>query len=376
MLRVVNTAANQDVISQIIDSIAQTEPVSVAVRVTMLKVEEDRLEELGFDWLLDNFGVGGASGIPGADAFNLSGGTTGSGTAITDFATPLGAFLPGNPITSGNRSGDGATSSDSIDSLIAAGSSGGRQTSARAPGIFGVSGVLQGGNVQMLLRGLSQKKGVDMMAQPSVTTRSGQAASIKIIEEFIYPTEYEPPELPTSVGATGAGGTTGAVIGGGGPTSFPVTPATPTAFETKEVGVVLEVLPVSDANRRYIDVTLNPSFVDFDGFVNYGSPITTTSSGIFGSVRATLTENAILMPVFSIQKVNTNLVVGDGATIVVAGLVKDQIEDVEDKTPILGDLPVVGRLFRSEARKHTSTAIVFLVNVELLDPTGRPYRDR
>ncbi|MBC7978953.1 MAG: tetratricopeptide repeat protein [Armatimonadetes bacterium] len=372
MLRTVNTPGNQDIIEQIIDSIAQTEPVSVAVRVTLIKVEENRLEELGFDWLLNNFGFGGASWIPGADKLNLGGGTTGNGTPITDIAPQPGTFDPTNPITAGNRSGDGAILDNSIDALIAAGNSRGAQANNRAPGVLGVNGILGGATVQLLMRGLDQKKGVDLMSQPSVTTRSGQAASIEIIREFIYPTEYEPPELPNSVGSTTS---SGGALGGGG-SSFPVTPATPTAFEKKDVGVTLEVLPVADANRQYVDVTLNPTITDFDGFVNYGSPINSNSTGVFGPVTQVLTENAILMPVFSVRKANTNLVVADGATIVIAGLLKDEIQDVQDKTPILGDLPVVGRLFQSNAKSHQSTVILFLVNVELLDPTGRPYRDR
>ncbi len=365
-LRVVNTGSNQDIIEQIVDSISQTEPVSVAVRVTMIRVQQNRLEELGFDWMLSNFGFGPDSWIPGASQLNLSGGTVGNGSPITDIDPIPGTFFPGNPITSGNRSGDGAINNDSIDSLINAGSTGGRQISNRAPGVFGVNGVLGGAGVQTLLRGLDQKKGVDLMAQPSVTTRSGQAASIKLVNEFIYPTEYEPPELPNTVGTT-------ATSGG----SFPVTPATPTAFETRDdVGVKLEVLPVADAQRQFVDITLNPSVVDFDGFLNYGSPITSSTNGIFGPVSRVITDNAILMPVFSILRTNTNLIVRDGATIVIGGLLRDEIEDVEDRTPVLGSLPIVGRLFQTEAKSHTSTAIVFLVSVELLDPTGRPYRDR
>jgi general secretion pathway protein D len=373
-LRVVNTVANQDIIQQIIDSIAQTEPVSVAVRVTMLKVQQDRLEELGFDWMLNTFTFGGDSWIPGASQLNLSGGTTGNGSPITDIAGIPGALFATSPITAGNRSGDGAFNGDTVDSLIAAGSTGGRQTSNRAPGILGLNGVVGGATVQMLMRGLNQKKGVDLMAQPSVTTRSGQAASIFLVDEFIYPTEYEPPELPTSVGILEDAD--GNLINGGSGGSFPVTPATPTAFETRDVGITLEVLPVADANRRYVDVTLNPVITDFDGFLNYGSPINSTSTGLLGPVTTVLTQNEILMPVFSVRKVNTNLVVADGATIVIGGLLKEEITNVNDKTPILGDIPVVGRLFQSDAKKHISTAILFLVNVELLDPTGRPYRDR
>lgn len=375
-LRVINTAANQDIIEQIIESIAQTEPVSVAVRVTMLKVEKNRLEELGFDWMLDNFGFGQDSWVPGAKELNLSGGTAGNGTAITDIAALPGSILPTNPITAGNRSGDGAINSNSIDSIIAAGSTRGVQTSNRAPGILGVNGIIGGSTVQTLMRGLDQKKGVDLMAQPSVTTRSGQAASIHLIDEFIYPTEYEPPELPNTVGTAQIADIDAGTVTDASSSTFPVTPATPTAFQSRDVGITLEVLPVADANRRYVDVTLNPRIVDFDGFVNYGTPITTSSSGVFGTATRTLTENAILMPVFSVRRVNSNLVVADGATIVIGGLLKDESQDVQDKTPILGDIPLLGRLFQSNARSHSSTAIIFLVNVELLDPTGRPYRDR
>ncbi len=366
-LRVINTEAMLDIIEQIIDSITQTEPVSVAVRVTMLKVEQERLEEIGFDWMLDTFTFGGDSWIPGASKLNLSGGTTGNGSAITDIPIPPGNIYPTNPITAGNRSGDGAISGDTLESLVAAGSTGARQSTSRAPGVFGVNGAVGDATIQMLMRGLDQKTGVDMMAQPSVTTRSGQQASMFIVEEFMYPTEYEPPELPQGGGAVGGAAPAGGLI---------VTPAMPTAFEVRDLGIMLNVLPVADANRRYVDVTLNPEMVEFDGFVNYGSPINTTNAGVLGSVVTQLTENAILMPIFSIRRADSNLVVADGATIVIGGMLKQEVTDVSDKTPILGDIPVVGRLFQSEVENTRSVAILFLVNVELLDPTGRPYRDR
>jgi general secretion pathway protein D len=201
------------------------------------------------------------------------------------------------------------------------------------------------------------------MAKPSTVTRSGQASNIAIMREFIYPTEYEPPEIPTTTGDSGG--------------ATPVTPATPTAFEKRDVGISLEVLPVSDANKRFIDITLNPSFVEFDGFVNYGSPINTSGTTLLGTGSTVeLTKNAILMPVFSTQKTSTQLTIADGSTIAIGGLMSDSIQNVEDKVPVLGDIPWMGRLFRSSTRKPTSTAVVFLVQAELLDPTGRPYRDR
>lgn len=157
---------------------------------------------------------------------------------------------------------------------------------------------------------------------------------------------------------------------------MPVTPATPTAFKKQDLGIQLEVLPVADANKRFVTITLNPTFSDFDGFVNYGSPINTTQNGLLGTETVEVTQNAILMPIFSKQTLSSTLDVADGATVVIGGLMQENVQNVEDQTPVLGSIPIIGRLFQSKARKPTSTAIIFLVNVELMDPTGRRYREQ
>lgn len=367
-LRVINTPLNHDYISQLIDSMTKAEPVAVSVKVTMIRTQQTNLEELGFDWLVNPFGLS-------ANNMFASGGTTGNtaGRTGSDFISPVGGTsidgVPASPtafadnlVTNGLRSGDQAVNVNSIDSLIN-NPDRNSQSSAVAPGIMSVTGLFSDGQVQMILRGLDQKGGVDLMSQPATVTRSGQASSIEIVREFIYPTEYEPPELPNSVG--------------NGSQSTPVTPATPTAFETRNVGTTLEVLPVADADRRYVDITINPSFIDFDGFINYGSPINSSSTDVLGNpATVAVTSNRILMPVFSAQRANTQLTVADGATIAIGGLMQESVENVEDKVPVLGDIPIVGRLFQNKAKQRVATAIVFLVKVELLDPTGRPYRDR
>ena len=378
-LRVLNTAINQDYISQIVETMSQTEPVMVSVHVTMIRTQQTNLEELGYDWLI--------SPIPlnSGDTLFATGGTVGNtpGRTGADFVSPVNGVavegVPANPdgivnpglTTNGLRSGDQAINRNSIDELISNQERAARQGSV-APGVLGVTGLFSDGQVQMLMRGLGQKKGVDIMARPSTVTRSGQGSKIEIIREFIYPSEYEPPELPNSVGVIDDGG----ILGGGGGGSFPVTPATPTAFETKNLGITLEVLPVADANKQYVDLTLNPSIVDFDGFVNYGSPINSTAQGLFGPVTSVVTPNTILMPVFSAQKTNTQVTVLDGSTIAIAGLMTETVQNVEDKVPVLGSIPVIGRFFTSNSKQKVSTAVIFLVRVELLDPMGRPYRDR
>jgi general secretion pathway protein D len=93
-----------------------------------------------------------------------------------------------------------------------------------------LTGLFTDGEVKMIMRGLSQKKGTDLMTAPSVTARSGQKATIEIIREFIYPTEYEPPELPNQVGSgtiSGGGGLDGGIGGGIVPPSRSLRPLPP-----------------------------------------------------------------------------------------------------------------------------------------------------
>jgi general secretion pathway protein D len=131
-----------------------------------------------------------------------------------------------------------------------------------------------------------------------------------------------------------------------------------------------------DTGKQYISVTLNPVFSDFDGFVNYGSPINTVSSGLLGDETVELTKNTILMPIFSKQQLSTTVDVADGSTVVLGGLMQESVENVEDKTPVLGSIPIIGRFFQSNAKKPISKMVLFTINVELMDPTGRRYRDR
>lgn len=370
-LRVINTAANLDFISQIVETVSQTEPVMVAVRVTMIRTDKTNLEELGFDWLLNPVTLNSGGSVFGG------GGTVGNtlGRIGADFSTAPMPGLPADPtavvnpglVTNGLRSGDQGITGNTIDSLLA-NPNRDAQRGAVAPGIMSLTGLFTDGEVQMVMRGLAQKKGVDVMAQPSTVTRSGQASNIAIIREFIYPTEYEPPEVPQ-------GNTTdGSII---------VTPATPTAFEKRDTGIILEVLPIAGPEKRYVDITLNPSIVEFNGFINYGSPINAPALSFFGEdgfqiipTSVELTKNSILMPVFNTQRTTTQLTVADGSTIAYGGLLSNRSQMVEDKVPILGDIPWVGRLFSSTSRENSSTAIIFLVQVELIDPTGEPYRNR
>jgi general secretion pathway protein D len=281
-----NTPTNMDLIEQIIDVMIDVTPKQIKIMTKFVEISQENNEELGFDWIVTPFGLG-------ADLFG-GGGTIGSGTprTNTDFINPVNFTtidgVPANPgqnvyniVTGGNRSGSAAITRDSISSILNNPNRTAQNTSV-APGILSLTGLFSDGQVQMIMRGLSQKKGADIMTAPSIMAKSGQKATIEIIREFIYPTEYEPPELPNSVGATGGGG--GGLGGlGGGAGIFPVTPATPTSFEPRNTGVTLEIEPTLGGNNSVIDLRFAPEIVEFEGFINYGSPIQSPSSDALGN---------------------------------------------------------------------------------------------
>jgi general secretion pathway protein D len=377
-LLITNTPSELDKIEQLVESTKTGQPKQVKITTKFVEISQENNDELSFDWIITPFGLSKNNLFGTAGTIGNGGSRTGS-----DFVSPVnGTSIPGIPagadqvsniVTNGLRSGDQAVNRNSIDAILN-NPSRTAQTANVAPGILGVTGLFSDGQVQLIMRGLAQKKGTDLMTAPSVTARSGQKATIEVIREFIYPTEYEPPELPQSVGTGGNSGGTGAITGGGGG-SFPVTPATPTAFETKNTGVTLEIEPTIGENDFVIDLRFLPEIVEFEGFINYGSPIQSPSTDIFGNaVNSVITENRIEMPVFSKRSVNTSLTIYDGYTVAVGGLMREDIQTVEDKVPILGDIPLIGRLFQSKAENRIKSNLIIFVTAQIIDATGRPLR--
>ena len=374
-LLVTNTAPELDKIEQLVDSLSDTQPKQIKITTKFVEVTQENNDELSFDWLVTPFGLS-------ANTMFGSGGTIGNGMKRTaaDFVNPInGVSIPGipsNPVTAvhniataGIRSGDGAINRNSIDSIL----NNPLRTASTAnvaPGIAAVTGLFSDGQVQLIMRGLAQKKGTDLMTAPSVTAKNGQKATIEIIREFIYATEYEPPELPQN------NNNGGNVFGGGGGGGAGIaTPATPSAWETRNTGVTLEIEPNIANNNYVIDLRFVPEIVEFEGFINYGSPILSPTTDVFGNPTTTvITENRIEMPVFSTRRVNTSLSIYDGYTVAVGGLIREDVQNVQDSVPIFGDIPLIGRLFQSKAENRIKSNLIIFVTAQIIDATGRPLR--
>ncbi len=365
-----NTQENLELVDVLIEA-GNSDLIAAQVEIEskFVEITQQNLKELSFDWLLGQFNIekGGLFGGGGTTG-NQSGGTTSDFPFIGPGGTPVGQ----NAVTGGNRSGSTAISASAIDALLF-GTTG---ASKLAPALFGLSGVFTDPQFQLVIRALNQKKGVDLLSAPRVTTKSGQRAVIEIIREFRYPTEFDPPQIPQNFGNNGnngGGGGLGTVISVA-PASFPVTPTTPTSFETRNTGVTLEVEPVIGPDGYTIDLNLVPQVVEFEGFINYGSPIQTTATNPITGVSSTniITPNVINQPIFSTRKITTSVSIFDGSTVVLGGLMREDVQKVEDKTPLLGDIPLIGRLFRSSVDQHLKRNLVIFVSARLINPAGDP----
>lgn len=363
-LIVKNTDEQLQVVEEIVQSAKDSGAKNVEIHVRMVSVEANQLKQLGLDFLL------GAGNIDSSARAFFAGGTTGNTNVPVSGADfpfvgpggPVGTF----PVSSGLRMGD-LNTGQSIDDVINRGSP--DPVGAKIPGIFSVAGVFTDPQFQMVLRALSQMKGSDMLSDAHVVTRPGQLAKIEQVREFIYPTEYDPPEIPNSFGVVQIGNTQITFLDQD--PIFPATPATPTAFETRRLGKSIEVEPTVASDNKTISLNVLMDFTDFSGFINYGTPITNSAFLINGQP-SVVTPNEILMPVFDAIKETTSVTIWDGQTVAIGGFHGESITAVEDKIPYLGDLPVLGRAFKSEGTQSTKRALTIFVTVRLVDPGGNP----
>lgn len=364
-----NTPSNLDLIDSLVEISLATPPTQISIESKFLEVTQNDLQELGFDWLVGQFALAGGSGVYG------SGGTQGNQGLNTATNYPMGAGTPFQPfgansvsggnvqsgqMSAGTRTGSMAIKANALDGLLFGSPLG------PAPGVLALAGVFTNPQFQVVLRALDQAKGVDLMSAPSVTTKSGQSAKVQIVREFIYPASYSPPEVPTDQ-------TIGVIN--------PATPATPQDWAMEPIGVELEVEPIIGPDGFTIELNLRPKVTEFEGFINYGSPIS-TSAGVYppvggafvrlGTESVVLTNNAINQPVFSFREVTTNVTIYDGQTVALGGLIREDVQKVEDKVPIIGDIPIAGRLFRSSADQRVKRNLIIFVTANLIDPSGQP----
>jgi general secretion pathway protein D len=207
---------------------------------------------------------------------------------------------------------------------------------------------------------LEQRDGADVLTQADVTTLSGRQAQIQVIDLRFIVTSVTP--LTDTGNAGGAVGGTGTVVS---PAVAGLIPqATPIPL-----GPTLDVIPYVSADGYSIQMTLIPTVTEFVGYDDPGQFALQlqTSGGAGASDPLTQT---VALPRFRVRQVTTSVNVWDGQTVVLGGLLSDNMIRTKDKVPVLGDLPFLGRLFRSESNQTQKKNLIIFVTPTIIDPAG------
>ena len=183
----------------------------------------------------------------------------------------------------------------------------------RAASVFG-SGIAGRTTVRGLIDALATAGLATVLARPNVTAISGETASFFSGGEYPLPAGFED----------------GAII-----------------FEYKKYGVLLDFVPTVVDNGRIV-LTVRPE-------VSQRSE--TDSLKVIG----------IDIPVINVRRAETTVEVGNGESIVIAGLYRDQAEAVEAGVPVLKDIPLVNLLFGTRTVRSNATELIVVVTARLTD---------
>jgi general secretion pathway protein D len=218
-----------------------------------------------------------------------------------------------------------------------------------------LTGIVGEFDVNAVVRALSQKNGTELLSAPKLTVLSGNPATITVAQEFRYPQSYGQIQSQVGTGSNAGGGSAGVSI----------TSGTPQEFATRNVGVELRVLPTVEEDGRSISLELNPKVTEFEGFVEYGGP----SIAISGGTTVTVPPG-FYQPIFAVREMSTKVTLWDGATLVMGGLTREEVKQVHDKVPVLGSLPLLGRLFRTKGASSQKRNLMIFVTASLVTPGG------
>jgi general secretion pathway protein D len=343
-----DTPEQLDLIANLIDQLSQETP-QIEIETKLAEFDQDAIKSLTFNYFAGNgIGTSVQTALRTADypSTTALGGLTPDGIdeLVQENPSSTGGISPVNPLTGGSVANN--TSNE-----------------------LTIGAVIDGTGLAAVIEAINNMQGVSLLSAPSVTTQNGLKANIDIVQEFPYPTSFEKPQLSSNSNLAYSAGVNRDV-----PLVLAI-PPTPREFETQNVGVSLEVKPTTYPDQRIdLDIT-KAQVLDFDGFIDYGVPIVSRleqdspSPNLPGTV---ITLGTINQPVFNLRSIVTNLQVLDGQTAVLGGLIREDTQEVNDKVPVLGDIPFFGRLFQSKVAERTKMDLLMFVTARLIRSNGKP----
>jgi general secretion pathway protein D len=328
-LVVMNTADNLATLEQVLGALNVT-PFQVEIEVRFVEVGQTDLNALGLEWILnDDYEIAEMSSDAGLPAQSRRRLIMESGNVTKGF----------DYLSSNNR--------ETINS-----------GSPILDNIATFTSVLTNPQLSVVLHALANKTNADLLSAPKVVAQTGTEATIKSVVEYIYPTEFDVkwPESDGDNSIVLADGTRGGLL---------LPAVEPQNFQTREVGVILPVTPRVSSDGSRISLDLRPTIVSIPTWKDFGYtyPVDMRSGSGF--------HLTMEQPFFPVRALATSVDIYNGSTVVMGGMITEERYSVEDKIPIIGDIPILGRLFRYSYDQSEKKNLLIFVTARLVDPAGR-----
>ena len=313
-LSIVNTVDNLRVLQGVIEQVYPAKSgTMVQVMIKMLDINQDDLDELAFNWQL-------AINAAMPRTYTEDGKTKVSSRGIMDINNPLLRYYT----AAGDRQG---------------GNVGGSLLSW-------VWENDKGTRVVASMFALDQASSADVLMSPRVTVKDGYVAVVNMFEDHNYPDkEWNNISVPVTTNA-----------------HFYAT-AQPELDNEQQLGIPFTIKPKVKDN--IIELEVNVKFKTLAGW----SEIDTRIFDEDGNVED---GNLYRMPIINTPEIKTKLHIRDGETVIAGGIVSDETSSINDKIPILGDIPFIGRFFQSKGTTATKRNLLVFVTCRLVKPDGTP----
>jgi general secretion pathway protein D len=206
------------------------------------------------------------------------------------------------------------------------------QTPAGASGSGGVYQLL-GSDFTATLQAVAAAGKAQVLSRPSILARDGQLAKI-VVGQQIY--------LPSGVTYTTTGSSTIPIING----------------TYTDIGIILDVTPYIGDNGL-IEMILQPQISSVD--TSTPGQLIASSSTLLGS-----SSTPVYAPNINIRSADTVVITPDAQTVVIGGLLSSDKASSVTKVPILGDIPVLGNLFKFTAKSATKTELLMFLTPHVI----------
>ena len=328
---------------EIIQSAIETlnaDPPQVTIEAKFTEIKQSDSKALGFDWYLGNSTFNnGKIGYQAGTAPSFQGNSTAN--------NPNGSFP--NP----------TIAQSATDTLLTSGLTG----NGSIPALGTITGILTDPQFRLVIRALESRTGTDLMAAPKVTTLSGRQTQISVTDVQTIVTGVDLNQQ--SSGGSGNNNNNNNNSGGGtsvGSTVQYITQVLP-------FGPVLDVIPYVSSDGYSIQMTIIPTVTEFLGYDDPGAFVPKAQSVGGANVGLPLTAQ-LPLPHMRLRQVTTSCNVWDGQTVMLGGLIAESTTKVKEKIPMLGDLPFLGRFFRSESSSSDKRNLMIFVTPTIIDPAG------